>query len=540
MAVAVGTWAQEQTLTARSMTIEGTYKASVTEAQKEMPVPEKPEIATTKQKVSYVTDENQYSSFTRQALQPLGQVDGQRYDYIGVARFGYGMRNNLDGMLDLGLDFTENDHLSLNGTMKGWNTETVEDWRSKLFGLETSVAYDHSFRNFAVGADAGFDVERFNYLPMGIRFGNGVPRQFVLGGNAGLSIKSTADRLIDYSLKAGWYGLTAENVGYKHDGGREDILRVGGHIGYDYGDGRIVLEYKQKTVLYDWRTRVGNREYDNYTTVSLTPYLSWHNDDVQALAGLDLNLHTDEGHLFQVSPKVEASYRLFQNLKLVAIADGGIQDYDLRYLYSFSPYWSDTKQIRDGYAILNLQAGAVYTPVEYFSLSVTAGDRFVRNDLFQTVGTAGIFDEETGMDNTIVTSALTQDKSNLLFAELSGKVAVAEWFKGDFMVGGYKWGVVDSREVLVMRPAFKFEGHIRYNIHGSLNADVSYKYHLMTKYQDSRYNPLNDLGVSLDYTWEDNLTFTLKGTNLLNSYYYMYAGYPMQKWGITAGVTYRF
>lgn len=540
LAVSMGAWAQKDTLTARSMTIEGTYKASVTEAQKEMPVPEKPQVAETKQEVSYVTDQKTYTGYTRQALQPLGQADGQRYDYIGLARFGYGMRNNLDGLLDLGIDFSENDHLKLNSNMNGWNTELVDDWRSKLFNLDASVSYEHSFSKFSIGADAGFDIERFNYMPLGYLYGEGIPRQFLLGGNAGINLKSAETNLVDYSLSARWYGLSAENIGYTPDNARENLIRVAGHIGFNYGDGRVVVEYKQKTAFYDWRTRVGNMEYDNFTSISLTPYLTWSNDDIKALAGLDVNIHTGEGHLFQISPKVEASYSLTSYLDLVAKVNGGVQDYDMRHMYAFSPYWSDNKQIRDGYTIINLEAGAVLTPAEFFSVSLTAGERVVRNDLFQVVDAVNILDDKSGMQNTMMASGIVQDKSNLLFAEMNGKFAVAEWMKGDFMVGGYKWGVVNSREVLMMRPAFKTEGHLCFNIFDVVSANLSYKYHIMTKYQDARFRAVNDLGASVDYTWRDNFTFSLKGTNLLNRHYYMYAGYPMQSWGITAGVTYRF
>ncbi|MCQ2110490.1 MAG: hypothetical protein MJY79_03215 [Bacteroidaceae bacterium] len=540
LAAAMGAWAQTDTLTTRSMTIEGTYRASVTEAQKEMPVPEKPQVTTTQQQVSYVTEEKPFTGFTRQSMQPMGQSLGQRYQYIGLARLGYGMRHNLDGLLDLGIDFSDNDHLKLNGNMSGWNTETIEDWRSKMFELNTSAGYEHNFRKFSVGADAGFSVERFNYLQTGMVFGDGVPRQFLVGGNAGVNMKSHNTDVVDFSLSAGWYGLSAENTGYNPVNGRENLIRVAGHIGYNYGDGRIVLEYKQKTAFYDWRTRVGSVMYDNYTTLSLTPYLTWQNEDIHALAGMDVNIHTDEGHLFQFSPKVEASYRLFSNLDLIAKVNGGIQDYDMRYMYAFSPYWSDSRQIRDGYAILNLQAGAVYSPLEYISLSLTAGERVVRNDLFQIIGLADILDDQTSMDNSIVTSSIVQDKSNLLFAELTGKVAVAEWLKGDFLVGGYKWGVVDSREALMMRPAFKAEGHVRGNLFGVVNADLSYRYHILTEHMGNRFSALNDLGASVDYTWRDNLTFTVKGTNLLNRHCFMYAGYPMQNWAITGGVAYRF
>jgi|GEM_PF-7059025 len=530
----------EGTMVSRSMTIEGTYNPSVTQAQKQMPVPQKPQVEAEKQPVSYILDVKPLSSYVNDAMTPIGRTAGERYEYVGLARLGYGMRNNLDGMLDLGLDFTDRDMLRLNWGMNGWNTVTVEDpdWRSRMFDMDASAAYVHATPDLSVGVHGGFGVERFNYRHLGTVQGDGIPRQFLLRGEAGIFLASTDIHNLTYSLDARWKGLSAENVGYKPDFGREDLLRIDGSIALSYGEGKVGLDYYHKSAFFDWRTRVGDVEYDNYTTLSLSPYMTWSNDEIEALAGVDLNLHTDNGELFQIAPRIEASYRWRDKIMLFANYNGGIQDYDMRYMFQFSPYWAESRQIMDGYTLVNLQIGATFTPADFCSLSLTAGDKVTLNDLFQTVDSVALYDAQG--DNKLVVSGISQNRSNMLYAELTGQVSVQEWFSGDFLFGAYKWDVKESRNVLVMRPVLKTEGHIRTAIQDDLYFDISYRYHLMSKYNDERLKPLNDLGFALNYTYRYKTTFTLKGTNLLDRGYYMYAGYPVEMWSLTGGVTYRF
>ena len=160
--------AQNESLPSRSMTIEGAYNPSVTEAGKIMPLPEKTRTVRQPASVSYLTSPNPVSDLERSPMEVFGIVsDGVEPKRVtGLFRLGYGLRNLNEGFFDLGWNITEIDYLNLSGSMDGWNSKPDGDWKSLMFNSKVAAEYGPRFNDrVSMGLKTDFGFSRFNYMP---------------------------------------------------------------------------------------------------------------------------------------------------------------------------------------------------------------------------------------------------------------------------------------------------------------------------------------------------------------------------------------
>ena len=163
-----GLKAQQNVLQSRSLTIEGDYNPLMSEQGKIMPVPEKQRNTNQSVAVSYLTDPLPFSNLKREPMSVFGESSDsvRKPVYYGMARFGYGLRNLNEGLVDAGWNITDRDFLKLSGSMDGWSFKPQDSWRSRMFMSNIAVGYVHVFdRNLMVGLNTDFGFSRFNYRP---------------------------------------------------------------------------------------------------------------------------------------------------------------------------------------------------------------------------------------------------------------------------------------------------------------------------------------------------------------------------------------
>ena len=530
-----GIKAQNDVITSRSLTIEGSYNPSMSEQGKIMPVPERPQTQRQAATVSYRTEANPHQGYERTPMGVFGEQsdDVEQSSYYGLVRLGYGLRNVSDGLLDAGWRISDRDLLTVSGLMDGWSTKPDSIWKSKMFNGDIKAEYSHRFDSMAVGIYGGYGHSAFNY-----REGKDTTAAIIDASDFGQKI-NRADvglwangefRRVEWHLNADMHWLSRNGLVLNGNqaGGKERLLRIGAGLEMPLLGGRGGLDYNQKTASYDWQGIYG-AAYSGFTTITVSPYWkqTWGNLDTRL--GLNLDVRTAAGKKFLASPMLTASYNVGESLRLLAGITGGIRDNSMRTLTGVSPYWSESEQIRDGYETVNASIGASYSQGTWLTLSLRGGYRHTMDDLFQVV-----------QDSIIRTSLLRQEGSDVMYARLDADMQFADRAQIKMEVTGNAYTGKYSEGALTLKPVLDGSLFGRVGIIPGLDALLTYRAMLFGKVDGTRMPMVNDVALTLDYDFRPNLSFYLTGNRLAGGNYYYYAGYRSIKPSVLVGLTYRF
>ena len=530
-----GIQAQNDVITSRSLTIEGSYNPSMSEQGKIMPVPERPQTQRQAATVSYRTEANPHQGYERTPMGVFGEQsdDVEQSSYYGLVRLGYGLRNVSDGLLDAGWRISDRDLLTVSGLMDGWSTKPDSIWKSKMFNGDIKAEYSHRFDSMAVGIYGGYGHSAFNY-----REGKDTTAAIIDASDFGQKI-NRADvglwangefRRVEWHLNADmqWLSRNGLVLNGNQAGGKERLLRIGAGLEMPLLGGRGGLDYNQKTASYNWQG-ISGAAYSGFTTITVSPYWkqTWGNLDTRL--GLNLDVRTAAGKKFLASPMLTASYNVGESLRLLAGITGGIRDNSMRTLAGVSPYWSESEQIRDGYETVNASIGASYSQGTWLTLSLRGGYRHTMDDLFQVV-----------QDSIIRTSLLRQEGSDVMYARLDADMQFADRAQIKMEVTGNAYTGKYSEGALALKPVLDGSLFGRVGIIPGLDALLTYRAMVFGKVDGARMPMVNDVALTLDYDFRPNLSFYLTGNRLAGGNYYYYAGYRSIKPSVLVGLTYRF
>ena len=530
-----GIKAQNDVITSRSLTIEGSYNPSMSEQGKIMPVPERPQTQRQAATVSYRTEANPHQGYERTPMGVFGEQsdDIEQSSYYGLVRLGYGLRNVSDGLLDAGWRISDRDLLTVSGLMDGWSTKPDSIWKSKMFNGDIKAEYSHRFDSMAVGIYGGYGHSAFNY-----REGKDTTAAIIDASDFGQKI-NRADvglwangefRRVEWHLNADmqWLSRNGLVLNGNQAGGKERLLRIGAGLEMPLLGGRGGLDYNQKTASYNLQGIYG-AAYSGFTTITVSPYWkqTWGNLDTRL--GLNLDVRTAAGKKFLASPMLTASYNVGESLRLLAGITGGIRDNSMRTLTGVSPYWSESEQIRDGYETVNASIGASYSQGTWLTLSLRGGYRHTMDDLFQVV-----------QDSIIRTSLLRQEGSDVMYARLDADMQFADRAQIKMEVTGNAYTGKYSEGALALKPVLDGSLFGRVGIIPGLDALLTYRAMVFVKVDGARMPMVNDVALTLDYDFRPNLSFYLTGNRLAGGNYYYYAGYRSIKPSVLVGLTYRF
>ena len=525
----------QEALPSRSLTIEGAYNPTVSESQKIMPVPEKSVSDRKASAVTYLTDTNPLTGMQRNPMGAFAQNsdDVPSPDYYGLVRFGYGLRNIHDGVLDFGWKISEKDQLKVSGLMDAWSTKTVEEWKSRMFNSDLNALYSHSFDAFTLNVDGALGYSHFNYRE-GV---NMTPAMKDLSSllqktgreRLGVSAKGGNDTLDWHAgLSMEWLSRNGLDVAGTTSDNREFLLRLEGGITLPVMGGTGGLEYRQKMASYDWQGMNGC-DYSCFTTITVTPFWKYTWRGIDANMGVNVDLRSGPGYALLFSPMVTAAYRLNESVSFTAGVTGGVEDNNMRRLSAISPYWSESKRIRDGYTLFDASAGASYNQGTWLTLSGKGGYRHTLDELFQIAD-----------DDNIVTSLLKQETLDVFYIRLDADMQFADraQVKMDMTCNGYTGKY--SEGVLALNPVLDASLFGKVNIIPGLDAMLTYRMMSFSKIAGSRMPMVNDLALTVDYDFRPDLSLYVTGNRLAGGDWFYYAGYRSVKPSVMVGATYRF
>ncbi len=524
---------QVNTLPSRSLTIEGVYNAEVTDAPKIMPVPDKMKIQTSiGQTPDYITSGQPYMNYDRAAGTapdaPLADVS----DKDGLIKLGYGVRGDLDVLADYRIKTGKTGLLTFNAAANGWNTKIEDEWRSKLYDLSMNVGYSVTPKDkFKIDVNGKFCYGFLNFRPSAGNENVSLDDRNLFGTGLTVAFKPVEKNLIDYSINVGWDMGLDDNVPSGHNKGIEHIVKVKGDVGYHFSDVMLIgADVAYKSAFYDCATRVGSFAYDDNMSFSFTPFWGWSGYSTSIKAGASLSFFSGLTYTFRVSPYIDFNYVVNDKMTLSARVDGGIDEYDMRYLHSLSPYWSSSSQIIDGYTPFNAKVDVVWNISDSWALSAHAGYRKYFDKTFQL-----------SYRNRRMESFITQSDADLLSGGLALRYVQSSRLSAYASFDYDKWSCATEAETLLsMLPCLTATVGGKYCIIEKLTMNIDYKYSMMTKCNDKRLPYEAMLDVSFRYRLMPSLDLTLSGTNLLNNKYYRFAGYHNQGLSVVASAIYRF
>lgn len=524
-------WGQnENLLPSRTMTIEGTYNPTLQKGEKVSVASEQIDTERQTANVQYVTEEQQVVKYGRSPMQVLEtDFEIEEVDiFSGLVSVGYGLRNNLDALMDFEMATSKGSVLGLDGYMEGWNTELDENWRSKMFNSNAALSFMHSFENVALAFNADYGYRRYN-LRKGKQFdyyANGLNRfnRIINEGSFYTSIFSTGGSQLDYNLQVGYQGLKADKLvlNDRNQDYKENILRVYGNVTLPLKSGVLGVDYNQKSVIND-----------KYSTMTLTPTWNWSNEKVYLSLGANVDLRTSKEDRILASPMIVIN----QNLKTTKNADfmllteitGGVMDNNMRSLWSVSPYWTSKNKIKDGYTLVDFYSGVSMSLTDKVTFVIGNGYSYTKNAVFQTLS-----------DSLIVSSMLEQHNSGLFYNKLTVDVEMSSLLNMRFAATHYDWTNKDLGKALGYKPVWDLALDSRLIITEALDLVVSYNFSNFHKYEGKAINSVNNLSVGADYRFRNNFSLFADLNNIFNSSHYYYAGYMAQKFNFVLGGAYRF
>lgn len=152
-------------LPSRSLTVEGSYNPSMSVQTKITTVPDRPETTRKPVEVSYRTEANPDNTYKRTPMEVFSpKSDDVRPDRLfGIMRFGYGLRNQHDGLLDMGWRISDRDLLEISAIMDAWASKPSGDWKSRMFNANMNMSYSHRFDSFNLAIDGSYGHSHYNF-----------------------------------------------------------------------------------------------------------------------------------------------------------------------------------------------------------------------------------------------------------------------------------------------------------------------------------------------------------------------------------------
>ena len=533
-----GLKAQQNVLPSRSLTIEGAYNPSMTEQGKILPVPEKQRNVRQSVAVSYLTEPSSYTDLKREPMGVFSQTSDsiKQQECYGLARFGYGLRNLSDGLFDFGWHITESDFVKLYGNFDGWSSKPDDNWRSRMFNGNVAAEYTHRFNDrlsAGLGGDYGFS--RFNYMPGSLMTeakldASNLTIDINEGSLWGKADYKVADDLSLYLTGGGeWLIRSGLSLNGKKPNNKEGIIRISAGADKLLNNGsHLTVDYRQKTKVYSWQGLNGC-SYDGFTAFTLSPVWHYSQDNLRTSLGLNMDIRTNAGETFLMSPVATLDYDLNERYTLNLGAVGGLEEYDMRRLARISPYWSEQGCITDGYNVVNLYGGFTFNQGRWLILSGKMGYRFTKNEVFQTKS-----------DSLIVTSVLKQQNADVFYLRFDADMHFSDktQFKLDLTysnyIGSYRGHKMD------LKPAFDANVFGRVNIIKGLDAMLSYRFMVFHWVMGKSMPTVNDLSFTVDYDYNERLSFYATVKHLMGGDFYYYAGYRALKPAFMLGASYRF
>lgn len=349
------------------------------------------------------------------------------------------------------------------------------------------------------------------------------------------------------SVGYGQQGLPIVATEEKKSNAKGLDLMVGGNLAYgittynfNFGADLFFKTANVSTV------RVSPEESTMPAVLSVTPYLSYRNEQLTLKGGANLQFLNGVAPKFHVSPNITARWKTSDHFSVFATVDGGGEVTGFRELYKLNRYSipssiSNAMSLARYNATVGLQVGSF----NGFSLDLRGG--YASYSYFYDWAydplTKDPENQDSGLTFTTFAPQRQRDVSHG-FITASARYIYPEGLElaGSFQVNTYTMPDKDTN--LQGRPSFIMNVSADYQITSSLTAHLNLhglggiKYSTMTetpKYTELPF--ITDLSARISYKVHQNIGLSIIGTNLLNQRKSQWIDYTRQGIGIMGALT---
>ena len=468
------------------------------------------------------------------APEPLGDYEseavwkGNKKGYVHLAG---GVLGKLDGLALYQLDLTDNDALTLDFSLKGFNGKARKNeffyptkWKSRDYQNRLAAKYNHRFDNgvdfFVKGA---YENRLLNY--MGSL--DATDKQHNVVANAAVGF--TPYQIGNFSIEA-TAGIDFFNQNYRTtlaDKLGETLLHADADASYAFSD-----EHSVGLGLGVFHSAYGNDELKGITRMRFTPHYLYSSDLMDLQLGLFVstkgNVAPDASFTYHINPKSDAFVEV----------TGGEEDNTFRTFYAAHPYFAvyggtpDEKQKMEA-AFYQIETSIGYRFKDYYGLNgqISASYEQGKNeycfeglepDLFDRLVSCAEFYKCRSFSIDADFSYAYEDivkvdaKHQLYFGTWKDE-GLNKWVKGDYST-----------------PVFSMDWKIDVKLMKDFYMGLDWQYGVFHQEDlgtedDPQYKrpALVNLGASLRYTLpiKQPITLFVKGDNLFNQNYDRYYGY---------------
>lgn len=474
--------------------------------------------------MQYAVQSQSLGSYADSPLGEYGSDAVRKGNKRGYVHLGGGSHGNLDGQASYQFGLTDNDALSVDLTLKGFNGKSTEndafgkyEWKSRDYQNRAALQYGHRFDNggefFVKG---GFENRLFNYWS-----GAGeTDKQHNVLGDATIGLTPYKTGAFVVGAEAGIRFFKQNYLTTLDDKLGEMLLLANASMAYGLTDEHCLgvgVNFVNST--YD------NDELEGMARFRFTPHYIYNTKQMRLKLGIFAN---SEG---KVAPDVSIAYHLNSCNDVYAEVRGYEEDNDFRRLTQLNPYFVPV-------------AGEVKMEAEFHQIDAKVGYRMTGMNGFNA-DISGGFDMSENQADMVV---LSQSKKSLALPMVEFRKSRCFYVNADFSYAYKDVLRIDAKNRLniesnkhdgewvkgsYVRPAFEMDWKADFKIVKDLYVGLDWAF---ACYEDpdltvngKRYERNNtvNLGASIRYTLPVSVPFTLfvKGDNLLNQNYDRYFGY---------------
>ena len=466
--------------------------------------------------------------------EPLGDYESEavwKGNKKGYVHLSGGVLGKLDGKAAYQFDLTDNDALTLDFSLKGFNGKArkngffyPKDWMSRDYQNRSALKYNHRFDNgvdfFVKGA---FENHLYNYMG-----GVGVmDKQHDVLGNVLLGFTPFESGNFSIGASAGVDFFSQNYRTSLADKLGETLVHADADAAYQFSD-----EHSVDLGVGFFHSAYGNKELEGITRFRFTPHYIYSTDLMDLQLGLFVstkgNVAPDASFTYHVNPKSDV---------LVSVT-GGEEDNTFRAFSASHPYFAmiggvDGEKEKMEAAFYQVNASVGYRFKDFYGLSgqVSATYETGKNELgtewldFDRFGHQVCWVEFYHCHDFMIDADFSYAYEDILKLEAKNQLCIERWEDEEanrWVKGNYTTPLLtmDWKADVKLMKGFYLGLDWRY--------DAFYQEDIGTE-DDPQYKrpAIVNLGASLRYTLPIKLPLTLfvKGDNLLNQNYDRYYGY---------------
>lgn len=333
---------------------------------------------------------------------------------------------------------------------------------------------------------------------------------------------------------------------------RENHLALTGSFEVPFEKNKLGMNVEINNLQYDVKDKAAFNFPETYTVMKFNPYYKMISESGFLKLGVKTGISPNHGKVFTPSPDVEAQWNaLKESIALYAGATGDLKINTLSSMYDENRYLSAPLRVEDTYIPLDAFAGIKFKPAYNFLIDLFGNYKIINNQYFFVnraytyTGVGGVNlpnNLQTIYQNRFDTVHSRAAQSTVgLRADYNYQNRVNIYVKAAY----HSWKLDDKTQQHAWQmPAWDVDFGTSVKVINDVDLSAQFFY------QDGRYAKLGnravkmaptiDLNLGASYTYNNWMSFFVKGNNLLNKKYDIQYGYEVYGINVMAGVALSF